>query len=177
LYFTSIIPHTPAIMASSFPERLKALLGDVHSISKAKEKLAKHGKALELSGWYIDSDLRKRRQKLEVKILTILKEFQDQIEHRNWVKFIEASDAGHATLKPHIDELYDQMHEINLEYDKYVTYLGMNELMKYELEEKSETLSSALDHMKFTEKYRHLTYGNDYEGHQLRSAMNWNGWK
>lgn len=94
-------------------------MDDIYSINEAKEKLGKHGKTLGLSGWHIDSDLRKRRQKLEVKILTILNAFQDKIEHRNWVKFIESSDAGHATLKPHINELYKQMHAIAEEYEKY----------------------------------------------------------
>jgi hypothetical protein len=162
--------------ATPFPEWLKPLLGDVHSISEAKKKITKHGKALELSGWHIDASLRERRRRLEDKISTILTPFHDQMEHRNWVKFIESSNAGHATLKPHINDLYKQMNDISEEYNKYVSFLDVIKDTTRELENKSETLSSALSHMKFTEKYRHLTYGDDYDAHQLRSAMNWDGW-
>lgn len=158
------------------PEKIRLLLGEVHSIAKAKDILTKHGKSLELNAWYIDSDLRKRRQKLETKILTILKEFQPQMEHHNWVKFIESTDAGHAVLTQHINALYEQLREICVEYDKYTTFIGHVDVIEFVLEEKDETLSSALDHMKFTEKYRHLTYGDDYTAHNARSMMNWSGW-
>lgn len=160
-----------------FPEEIRLLLGDVHSIAKAKDILTKHGKRLELSGWYIDSDLRKRRQKLEVKILTILKEFQPQMEHHNWVKFIETTDTGHAVLMQHIDILYAQMHAINEEYVKYSTFLNKVEDTESELEVKSETLSSALNHMEYTEKNLHRLFRNDYAAHQLCGTMYWDGWK
>lgn len=168
-------------MASSatphLPVKIRLLLGDVHSIAKTKDILTKHGKSLELNGWYIDSDLRKRRQKLEVKILTILKEFQPQMEHHNWVKFIETTDTGHTVLMQHIDILYTQMHAINEEYDKYSTFLNKAENAETELEEKRKTLTSAFVHMKFTEKNLHYLAGDDYESHRLRGVMHWNGWK
>ncbi len=170
--------------ATPFPKWLKPLLGCAHYISEAKEDIAKHSKKLELSGWHLDAGLRERRRKLEVKILTILKPFHDQMENQNWVKFIESSVAGHDILKPRIEELTQQMSAIDTEYRKYLIFLQEIEETKRELEEtkremdeQSGTLCSALDHMKFTEKYRHLTYGDDYDAHQLRSAMDWKGWK
>lgn len=181
--------HNIATMASSsahyqsdvkqvpFPVKLKRLLGDAHTISDLKARLTEHAKSLDLNGWRIDADLRKRRQKLEVKILTILKEFQGSMVDHNWVKFIETSSAGHATLMQRIDELTTQMSDILHEYNKYTIFLDDIKDTKKTFDEQSETLSSALDHMKFTEKYRHRTYGDDYEAHQLRPAMDWNGWQ
>lgn len=160
----------------TFPKKIKNLLGDVHSIAKAKAMITKHGKDLELTGWYVDSDLRKRRQKLEVKILTILKEFQDEMTNHNWVEFIETTDAGHSVLMQHIDEIYDQMHAINEEYSKYTTFLYIVKNTKDELDDKSETLSSALNHMKFTEKNLHHLELGGYDSTQLRKAMYWDGW-
>lgn len=169
--------HQSVDTKAPFPIELKKLLGDVHSISESKAKLSKHAKSLELTGWRIDADLRKRRQKLEVKIFTILKEFQDSMVYRNWVKFIETSSAGHTTLEPHIDELTEQMCAIAAEYKKYTYFLDDIKDTKKTFDEQSETLSSALNHMKFTEKYRHLTYGDDYDAYKFRSAMTWSGWK
>jgi vacuolar-type H+-ATPase subunit I/STV1 len=55
-----------------FPEWLRNFLGDVHAIAKMKDQIAKHSKTLGLTGWHLDSDLRKQRKKLEDRILTIL---------------------------------------------------------------------------------------------------------
>ena len=169
--------HQTDVKTVSFPVELKKLLGDAHTISDLKARLSEHAKSLELNGWRIDADLRERRRKLEVKILTILKEFQGSMIDNNWVKFIETSSAGHATLMKRIDELTTQMSDILYEYNKYTAFLDDIKDTKKTLDAQSETLSNALDHMKFTEKYRHRTYGDDYEAHQLRSAMNWKGWK
>lgn len=164
-----------------FPEWLKPLLGDVHFISEAKAKISKHSEKLGIAGWHIDAELRRRRQKLEVKILTILKAFDSQIEHGNWVKFIEFSGAGHATLEPHITELYEQMHAITEEYRKYIDFLTCTKNMTREFDAQSATLCSALDHMKFTEKYRHDShdyYSEDaYAKKFMRQHMKWDGWK
>lgn len=161
------------------PDWLKPLLGDVHAISDAKAEITAFGKSLELIAWHLDSDLRKRRQKLETKILTILKAFQDQMEHYNWVKFVETSDSGHETLSPYVDELYEEMHFIKEEYKKLIDFLDKYNDMKKDLESKDETLASALDHMKFVEK----NVGNlgsskydNYETRQIRKTMYWDGW-
>jgi hypothetical protein len=161
-----------------FPEWLKQFLGDVHSISKAKKIFAKHAEQVEIS-WKLDEPLCRKRQKLEQRILKILEAFIDQMQHHNWVDFIESSTAGHETLKPHIDSLYDEMHTIKCEYEKYTDFLAKWESIKKELEEKEATLEDALQHMKFTEKHLHYLDSDkdDYTTRQIRKSMYWDGWK
>lgn len=168
-----------AAAATPFPAWLKPLLKDVHSISEAKADIVKHGRSLDLSGWYIDSDLRKRRQKLETRILTILKPFQDQMQHHNWVAFVESSTLGHATLQPHIESLYEEMHDIKCEYVKYTDFLSQVKFTSSELEKKEATLEDARQHMKFTEKHLHYLNSDhdDYTARQIRKSMYWDGWK
>ena len=180
ILFTVLYNPTMADKKTPFPDWLKPLLGDVHAISEAKAEITAFGKSLELTAWRLDSDLRKRRKKLETKILTILKAFQDQMEHHNWVKFIETSTDGHETLNPHVDALYEEMHSIKEEYTKLTSFLDDHNYMKKKLEEKEETLTSALNHMKFTEKHLHYLGSSkydDYDSGQIRRAMYWDGWK